>query len=95
MIKAAPKLRQSQNCTPNHIQNLQSPQCIRFHAVRCSMTWLTFIRNMFSSTKASPPEKVVLHDPASQKPHDLDDPFFDHKVQARVGEAIAKAARKK
>jgi hypothetical protein len=38
---------------------------------------------------------VVLHDPASQRPHDLDDPFVDPKAQARVGDAIANAARNK
>jgi hypothetical protein len=38
---------------------------------------------------------VVLHDPAAQGPHDLDDPFFDPKVQARIGDAIASATQKK
>lgn len=38
---------------------------------------------------------VVLHDPAAQRPHDLDDPFFDPKVQARIAEAITNAAQKK
>jgi hypothetical protein len=57
------------------------------------MTWLTFIRKMFSGKKAA--EKVVVHDPASQQPHDLDDPFFDRDVQARIGKAIAKAVQKK
>jgi hypothetical protein len=38
---------------------------------------------------------VVIHDPSSSKPHDLDDPFFDKKVQERVGAVIASAARKK
>jgi hypothetical protein len=37
----------------------------------------------------------ILHDPASSKPHDLDDPFFDRKIQERVGQVIAAAARKK
>jgi hypothetical protein len=37
----------------------------------------------------------ILHDPASTKPHDLDDPFFDRKIQERVGQVIATAARKK
>jgi hypothetical protein len=34
----------------------------------------------------------LIHDPDSSRPHDLDDPFFDRKVQERVGAAIAKAA---
>ena len=41
----------------------------------------------------SPPE-VILHDPAASKPHDLDDPFFDRKVQEQVGQAIANATQK-
>ncbi|MHB1207979.1 MAG: hypothetical protein ACYCZX_20610 [Rhodospirillaceae bacterium] len=42
---------------------------------------------------ALPP--VVIHDPAAQGPHDLDDPFFDGKVQARVADVIAHAGQKK
>jgi len=38
---------------------------------------------------------VIVYDPALSKPHDLDDPFFDSKVQERVGTAIANATRKK
>jgi len=37
---------------------------------------------------------VIVHDPASSKPHDLDDPFFERKVQEQVGQAIANAAQK-
>lgn len=42
----------------------------------------------------SSPPAVVIHDPNSSKPHDLDNPFFDGKVQELVGATIAKAARK-
>jgi hypothetical protein len=45
-------------------------------------------------TRPSRPD-VIIHDPDSSKAHDLDDPFFDRKVQERVGAAIADAARKK
>jgi hypothetical protein len=45
-------------------------------------------------SRPSRPE-VILHDPGASKPHDLDDPFFDRKVQGRVGRTIADAARKK
>jgi hypothetical protein len=38
---------------------------------------------------------VVEHDPASERPRDLDDPFFDVKVQRRVAEALAAAAQDK
>jgi hypothetical protein len=39
--------------------------------------------------------EVIIHDPASARPHDLDDPLFDRNVQARIGAAIAKATQKK
>ncbi|MEJ0075012.1 MAG: hypothetical protein WDO17_06130 [Alphaproteobacteria bacterium] len=38
---------------------------------------------------------VIIHDPDSAKPHDLDDPLFDREVQKRIGAAIANAAQKK
>ncbi|HEY5166403.1 MAG TPA: hypothetical protein VII80_01200 [Pseudolabrys sp.] len=46
-----------------------------------------------AAEKAAP--VVVLHDPAAQRPHDLDDPFFDLKVQARIADVIASAGHKK
>jgi len=39
--------------------------------------------------------RLLLHDPAASRPHDLDDPFFDAAVQRRVADVIAEAARKK
>ena len=44
--------------------------------------------------EASPPE-VIVHDPSAQRPHDLDDPFFDPKVQTRMAGVIADNAQKK
>jgi hypothetical protein len=38
---------------------------------------------------------VVVHDPAGQQPHDLDDPFFDDGVQSRMAGVIADSAAKK
>ena len=35
---------------------------------------------------------VIVHDPAAWRPHDLDDPFFERKVQEGIGRAIAEAA---
>jgi hypothetical protein len=46
-----------------------------------------------SATAAIPAS--VVHDPAAQRPHDLDDPFFDGKVQARMGDVIGQAGQKK
>jgi len=38
---------------------------------------------------------VIIHDPDSSKPHDLDDPFFDPAVRERVGAVIANTALKR
>jgi hypothetical protein len=42
---------------------------------------------------ADSPE-VIVHDPGAARPHDLDDPFFDPAVQARVASVIANSAKK-
>jgi nitrogen-specific signal transduction histidine kinase len=39
--------------------------------------------------------EVIVHDPGSQRPHDLDDPFFDPEVQSRMAGVIADNAAKK
>lgn len=39
--------------------------------------------------------EVFLHDPGAERPHDLDYPFYDPKVQARVGDTISKARQEK
>ena len=56
------------------------------------------VRKLFSAAKgkiepAAP--AVIVHDPAAQRAHDLDDPFFDNNVQKRVADVIADAGRKK
>jgi hypothetical protein len=38
--------------------------------------------------------KVVRYDPAVQRPHDLDDPFFEETVQIRIADVIAHAGHK-
>jgi transposase len=48
-----------------------------------------------SLSKKEPRPAVVDHDPAADRPHDLDDPFFDAKVQRRVAEALAASAQDK
>ena len=45
--------------------------------------------------RRSPRQAYFLHDPAASRPHDLDDPFFDPKVQERMANVIAVSARKK
>jgi hypothetical protein len=37
---------------------------------------------------------VIVHDPAASRPHDLDDPYYDPKIQSRFGDLIARGARK-
>jgi hypothetical protein len=44
---------------------------------------------------APPADTVIVHDPAAKRPHDLDDPFFDPRAQARMANVIAEAAQKK
>jgi len=52
-----------------------------------------------SGRKGAQPEvasrEAVVHDPAAQRPHDLDDPYFDPKVQRRFADVIAKAMHDK
>ena len=42
-----------------------------------------------------PEPEPFVHDPAAQRPHDLDDPFFDATVQKRVGHVIADAMERR
>ena len=55
-----------------------------------------FLRKMWALLRggAVVPE-LVIHDPEATRPHDLDNPLFDRKVQERFGAEIAKAARKR
>ena len=46
-----------------------------------------------SAREPAAPE-VIVHDPGAERPHDLDDPFFDPKVQARMASVIANNAKK-
>jgi hypothetical protein len=38
---------------------------------------------------------VIIHDPDSQKPKDLDNPFYSAKSQERLGEFIARSTVRK
>jgi hypothetical protein len=48
-----------------------------------------------SSPPREPVAEVIVHDPEAQRPHDLDDPFFDPEVQSRMAGVIAENAKKK
>jgi hypothetical protein len=54
--------------------------------------WFT-LTGQDSVREAAPPE-VIVHDPGAAAPHDLDDPFFDPKVQSRMAGVIADNAKK-
>jgi hypothetical protein len=62
-----------------------------------AMTGFTHtLRNLWARmTGPSGPKvpPVVVHDPAAQQAHDLDDPFFDDKVQTRIGDVISHAGQ--
>ena len=47
------------------------------------------------SARQAPLPEVIVHDPGAERPHDLDDPFLDPKVQARMASVIADNAAKK
>lgn len=53
------------------------------------------LRRLWSDEAAKPVRPtaagVIVHDPAAEGPHDLDDPFFDRRVQARMADVIAGA----
>ncbi len=56
------------------------------------------LRNLWATVASSEPPAhttppVVIHDPEAQRPHDLDDPFFDRKVQSRMADVIAHAKK--
>ena len=56
------------------------------------------VRNFWSAVRgqnepAAP--KVIVHDPAGQRAHDLDDPFYDEKVQTRIAGVIAGTGNRK
>jgi len=46
------------------------------------------------SVRAPVSPEVIVHDPGAERPHDLDDPFFDPKVQTRIAGVIASNAKK-
>jgi len=54
-------------------------------------------RNLWNTvTKQNEPApEVVIHDPAARRAHDLDDAFFDDKVQTRMADVIASTGNKK
>lgn len=58
---------------------------------------LSMLQKLWSFKTGTRPSRlsVIVHDPDSAKPHDLDDPLFDREVQKRIGAVIANAARKK
>ena len=60
-----------------------------------SRVFLKFWRRIKAANRFQKHRGVFLHDPAAERPHDLDDPFFDNNAQARMGKAIANAKENK
>lgn len=54
------------------------------------MNLLSRIRRFWGGASSCRPE-VFVHDPAAAMPHNLDDPFHNAEVQAKVGELLAAA----
>ena len=54
--------------------------------------WLAVTGQRAARQPTSP--QVIVHDPGAERPHDLDDPFFDPKVQSRMADVIATNAAK-
>jgi hypothetical protein len=71
---------------------MADPIRIMSQAVRKSWLAVTANKRLAGETTAS---VLILHDPAARRPHDLDDPFFDPKVKARVAKIIVGAMQKK
>jgi hypothetical protein len=62
--------------------------------LRVAVKWCSVV------TRRKPPKPstrpgVIFHDPAASRPHDLDDLYFDPKVQERMADLIAGAAKKR
>jgi hypothetical protein len=53
-----------------------------------------WLRAAWTRKRSRPVPNVIIHDPAAACPHDLDDPYFDPKIQNRFADLIARAASK-
>jgi hypothetical protein len=53
--------------------------------------WATFIGTIFK--RSARIRGVFLHDPAADRPKNLDNPFHDAGAQERVGDLIARSTR--
>ena len=67
---------------------------IRMMSQVIRLFWIAITGQKHSSCETAAPA-VVLHDPAAQRPHNLDDPFFDPKVQMRIADVIANGVQNK
>ena len=54
--------------------------------------WSTMTGRSPAREPAAP--EVIVHDPGAERPHDLDDPFFDPNIQSRMAGVIASNAKK-
>ena len=54
--------------------------------------WAAFIGAIFK--RSGRLRGVILHDPASDRPKNLDNPFHDAGAQERIGDLIARSTRR-
>ena len=59
------------------------------------MQWLQKLWSALTGKSEPAAPAVILHDPAAHRARDLDDPFFDDKVQTRIADVISGAGQKK
>jgi hypothetical protein len=56
--------------------------------------WLRKLWSALTGKSVPAVPAVIVHDPAALRAHDLDDPFFDDKVQTRMADVISGAGHK-
>ena len=60
-----------------------------------SKTVRKFWSVIYGRNQADDAPAVVVHDPARELAHNLDDPFFDASVQRRIADVIAHTGNRK
>jgi hypothetical protein len=55
---------------------------------------MNVISKLFSRFRKEVAPQVVIHDADASQPHNLDEPFLNESVQARIGNAISSSTRK-
>jgi hypothetical protein len=56
--------------------------------------WTAIVNPTLTAVPRPPADRVIIHDPAANRPRNLDDPFLSPRVQARVANVIAASVHK-